>query len=78
MSGLIEMLCGLEEKFWPICMQLLHNVHAMENFLIQNCCELSLFPFKLSKFVLYFSGIRKLKAFERNPCFWNSYLMHWR
>ena len=54
MWSLIEILCGLEEKIGPVCMQLLHNVHATENFLIQPRCELSLFSFKLSKFVRYF------------------------
>ena len=51
MWNLIEILCGLKEKIGPVCMQLLHNVHAMEIFWIQPCCELSLFSFKLSKFV---------------------------
>ena len=54
MWSVIEILCGLEEKIGPVCMQLLHNVHAMENFLIQPCCELPLFSFKLSKLVRYF------------------------
>ena len=75
MWSLIEILCGLEEKSGPFCVQFLHNVHAMENFWIQPCCKL---PFKLSKFVKYFSGIRKLRTFERNACSWNSYLMPWR
>ena len=25
-------LCCLEEKIGPVCMQLMHNVHAVENF----------------------------------------------
>ena len=29
---MIEILCGLEENIGPVCMQLLHNVHAMEIF----------------------------------------------
>ena len=44
----------------------------------QTCCESSLFSFKLSKFLGIFSGIRKLRAFERNQCFWNSCFMPWR
>ena len=32
MWSVIEILYGLEEKIGPVCMQLLHNVHAMENF----------------------------------------------
>ena len=54
MWSVIENLCGLEEKIGPDCMQLLHNMHATENFWIQPCCELPLFSFKLSKLVRYF------------------------
>ena len=54
MWSVIEILCGLEEKIGPDCMQLLHNMHATENFKIQPCCELPLFSFKLSKLVRYF------------------------
>ena len=32
MWSVIEILCGLEEKIGPDCMQLMHNVHATENF----------------------------------------------
>ena len=32
MLSVIEILCGLEEKIGPDCMQLLHNMHATENF----------------------------------------------
>ena len=32
MWSVIEILCDLEEKIGPVCMQLLHNVHATENF----------------------------------------------
>ena len=49
-----EIQFGLEEKIGPVCMQLLHNVHATEKFLIQPCCELPFFSFKLSKLVRYF------------------------
>ena len=31
MWSVIEILCGFEEKIEPVCMQLLHNVHATEN-----------------------------------------------
>ena len=54
MWSLIEILCGLEEKIGPVCIQLLHNVHAMENFWSQPCCELTLFSIKLSKLFRYF------------------------
>ena len=33
MWSVIEILCGLEEKIGPVRMQLVHNVHATENFL---------------------------------------------
>ena len=32
MWSVIEILCGIEEKIGLVCMQLLHNVRAMENF----------------------------------------------
>ena len=32
MWSVIEILCDLEEKIGPVCMQLLHNVHATEIF----------------------------------------------
>ena len=69
MWSVIEILCGLEEKIGPVCMQLVHNVHATEKFWIQRCCELSLFSFKLSKFVSIFSGIRKLEHLKEIHAF---------
>ena len=50
------------------------------------CMLWKTFEFKIAVNFLYFlshgvnlfgifSGIRNLKAFKRNPCFWNSYLM---
>ena len=53
------------------------------------CMLQKIFEFNLAVNFLYFlsnwvnplgifSGIRKLRAFERNACFWNSYLMPWR
>ena len=76
MSSLIEMLYVLAGKIRFVCWQLLHDLHATENlffnlavnFLLSNCVNL----------LGIFSGIRKLRAFERNPCFWNRYLMPWR
>ena len=32
MWSVIKVLCDLEEKIGFVCMQLLHNVHALENF----------------------------------------------
>ena len=54
MSSLIEMLCVLAGKIGLVCWQLLHDLNATENLFFQTCCELSLFSFKLSKFVRYF------------------------
>ena len=53
MCSLVEILCLLEEKIGLVCLQLPHDMHAMENFDIQPTFELSLFPFKLSKLIRY-------------------------
>ena len=67
MWSVIEILCGLEEKIGPACMQLLHNVHATENFQIQPCCEL-LFLSNWVNLLSIFTSCEKLRAFKRNPC----------
>ena len=54
MCSLVEILCLLEENFGLVCLQLPHDMHAMETFDVQRTCELSLFSFKLSKLVRYF------------------------
>ena len=64
MCSLVEILCLLEEKIGLVCLQLPHDMHAMETFDIQPTCELSLFSFKLSKLIC--SICNKLRAFERN------------
>ena len=53
MYSLVEILCLLEEKIGLVCLQLPHDMHAMETFDIQPTCEFSLFSFKLSKFIRY-------------------------
>ena len=53
MSSLVEILCLLEEKIGLVCLQLPHDMHAMETFDIQPTCELLLFSFKLSKLIRY-------------------------
>ena len=75
MFSLIEILWVLEEKISLICWQLLHDVNATEIF------EFNL-PVNFLKFLsngVNFLGIficwEKLRAFERNTSFWNSYLM---
>ena len=54
MCSLVEILCLLEDKFGLVCLQLPHDLHAMETFDVQRTCELSLFSLKLSKLVRYF------------------------
>ena len=51
MCSLVEILCLLKEKIGLVCLQLPHDMHAMETFDIQPTCELSLLSFKLSKLV---------------------------
>ena len=53
MCSLVEILCLLEEKIGLVCLQLPHDMHATETFDIQPTRELSLFSFKLSKFIRY-------------------------
>ena len=53
MCSLVEILCLLEEKIGLVCLQLPNDMHATETFDIQLTCELSLFSFKLSKFIRY-------------------------
>ena len=54
MPSLVEILCILEEKIGLVCRQLPHDMHATETFDVQPTCELSLFSFKMIKFVRYF------------------------
>ena len=44
---------------------------------IQSCCTFVLFSFKFYIFVRYFKGIKKWNRFERNPWYWDSFLMLW-
>ena len=53
MRSLAEILCPLEKKIGLACLQLPHDMHAIETFDIQSTCELSLFTFKLSKRMRY-------------------------
>ena len=43
MYSLVEILCLLEEKIGLVCLQLPHDMHAMETFDIQPTFELSSF-----------------------------------
>ena len=78
MCSLVEILCLLEEKIGLVCLQLPHDMHAMETLDIQLTCELCLFSFKLSKFLDICSICNKLRAFERNQSLENSCLMSCR
>ena len=77
MCSLVEILCLLEEKIGLVCLQLPHDMHAMETFDIQPTSELSLFSFKLSKLVDISTSCDKQRAFERNQNLENSCLMPW-
>ena len=78
MWSVIEILCGLEEKIGLIVC----NSCIM-------CMLRKMFEFNLAVNFLYFlsnwvnllgifTSFEKLRAFKRNPCFWNRYLMPWR
>ena len=78
MSSLIEMLWVLAGKIGFVCWQLLHDLHAMENSFFNLAVNFLYFLSNWVNLLGIFSGIRKLRAYERNPCFWNRYLMPWR
>ena len=78
MWSVIEILCYFEEKIGPVCWQLLHDLHATENLFFNLAVNFLYFLSNWVNLLGIFSGIRKLRAFERNPCFWNRYLMPWR
>ena len=78
MWSVIEILCGLEEKIGPDCMQLLHNMHATENFKFNLAVNFLYFLSNWVNLLGIFTSCEKIRAFKRNPCFWNRYLMPWR
>ena len=78
MSSSIEMLCVLAGKIGFVCGQLLHDLHATHNFFFNLAVNFLYFLSNCVNLLGSFSGIRKLRAFERNPYFWNGYLMPWR
>ena len=78
MSSLIEILCVLAGKIGFFCWQLLHDLHAMENLFFNLDVNFLYFLSNWVNLLSIFSGIRKLRSFERNPCFWNRYLIPWR
>ena len=78
MWSVIEILCDPEEKIVPICMQLLHNVHAMEILKFNLAVNFLYFLSNWVNLLGIFTSCEKLRAFKRNPCFWNRYLMPWR
>ena len=75
MSSLIEMLCVLAGKIGFVCW---HDLHATENLFFNLAVNFLYFLSSCENLLGSFSGIRKLRAFERNPYFWNGYLMPWR
>ena len=77
MYSLVEILCLLEEKIGLVCLQLPHDMHAMETFDVRPTCELSLFSFILSKLVDISTICEEQTTFERNQNIENSCLMPW-
>ena len=78
MSSLIEILCVLEGKIGFVC----SNSYMI--CMVWKFCFTTLlwtFFYFLSNWVNLlgiFSGIRELRAFEKNLCSWNRYFMPWR
>ena len=75
MHNFVEILCLFEGKF--ACWQLLHNLHATNIFWFNFAGNFLYFLSISLDFLGIFHGIKKLRTFERNPCFWDSYLMPW-
>ena len=71
-------LCVLAGKIGFVCWQLLHDLHSMENLFFNLAVKFLYFLSNLVNLLGIFSGIRKLRAFERNLYLWNRYLMPWR
>ena len=70
MCSLVEILCLLEEKIGLVCLQLPHDMHATENFVIQPTCELSLFSIKLSELVGDFYYLWEAKSIWKKSKPW--------
>ena len=75
MSSLIEILCVLQGKLGLFvgnsCM-----ICMLRKFLLFELA-VNLFSNQVNLLSI-FTSCEKLRAFERNPCFWNSCLMPWR
>ena len=78
MSSFIEILCVLTGKIGFVCWQILPDLHAKKNLFFNLAVNFLYFLSNWVNLLGIFSGIRKLRAFEKNPCFWNRYLMPWR
>ena len=64
MWSVIEILCGLEEKIGPDCMQLLHNMHATENFKFNLVVNFLYFLSNWVNLLRIFTSCEKLRAFK--------------
>ena len=78
MCSLIEILWVLEEKISLNCWQLQHDVPVMEIFEFNLHVNFLYFLWNWVNLLGIFTTCEKLRAFERNPSLWSSYLMPWR
>ena len=69
MCSLVEIMCVFEGKIELVCWQLLHDLYATD--ILSLNLALKLFHFLSNSINLsgIFKGIKKLRAFERNPFF---------
>ena len=65
MSSLIELLRVLAGKIGFVCWQLLHDLHATEHFFFNFAVNFLYFLSNWVNLLGIFSGIRKLRAFEK-------------
>ena len=78
MCSLIEILWVLEEKISLNCWQVQHDVPVTEIFEFNLHVNSLYFLWNWVKLLGIFTTCEKLRAFERNPSLWSSYLMSWR
>ena len=78
MRSLIEILWLLEEKISLNYGQLQHDVPVTEIFEFNLHVNFLDFLWNWVNLLVIFTTYKKLRAFERNPSLWSSYLMPWR
>ena len=78
MCSLIEILWVLEEKISLNCWQLQYDVPVTEIFEFNPLVNFLYFLSNWVNLLGIFTTCEKLRAFEKNPSLWSSYLMPWR